>query len=146
MNRLVQDVKNSEGCKLTAYKDSLGFWTIGYGHLLDESKDWSGYQIGQDQADKWLELDLAGAETSAGYLSEWKALDTDCRKNAIVELVFNMGPSKWKLFYKTRVAIEAKKWQEAHDGLLDSLWAKQVGVNRSNRLANYLLTGQYPEK
>lgn len=141
---LVADIKNAEGCNLRAYKDTLGNWTIGYGHLLDQDRDYSNYEITSEQAEQFLELDLAGAETSCTYLPEWKYLDTDCRKNAVIELVFNMGNSKWKLFAQTRLDIQNQTWQKAHDDLLRSLWASQVGPRRSGRLANYLLTGQYP--
>lgn len=142
--RLVRDIKQSEGCELVAYRDILGYWTIGYGHLLDQDEDWTGHTITQEQAEAYLESDLAGAETSCTYLSEWKYLDTPCRQNAIVELVFNMGLSKWKHFAKTRLDIQNKNWHIAHDDLLDSLWAKQVGKTRSDRIADYLRTGQYP--
>lgn len=141
--RLVADIKKSEGCSLTAYKDTLGFWTIGYGHFLDQSQDWTGHEITQQHAEDYLESDLAGAETSCTYLSEWKYLDTPCRRNAVVELVFNMGSSKWKHFAKTRLDIQNKNWKAAHNDLLDSLWAKQVGPTRSKRIATYLLEGQY---
>jgi lysozyme len=141
-SRLIADIKQSEGCKLTAYKDSLGFWTIGYGHLLGNEKDWTGYKITQKQASALLEDDLGFAQTKAQALLEWKSLDTPCRQNAVIELVFNMG-DKWKQFAKTRLDIQNKNWQAAHDDLLDSLWAKQVGATRSNRIATYLLQGEY---
>ena len=30
-------IKRNEGCILHAYQDMVGVWTIGYGHLLDQS-------------------------------------------------------------------------------------------------------------
>lgn len=140
---LLNDVKESEGCRLEAYKDSLGYWTIGYGHLLDDLKDWKGYTITQDEAEALLINDLDSALFRAMHLPEWHALDTLCRQNAVVELLFNMG-GKWLKFYKTRLDISHGDWKSAHDDLLNSLWAKQVGPTRSQRLANYLLIGQYP--
>ncbi len=139
---LLRDIERAEGFSLTAYKDSLGFWTIGYGHLLPSGHDWTGYTITQAQADTWLDDDIEMARASAQRLPEWTALDTPCRQNAVIELVFNMG-FKWKQFAQTRLDIQNKAWQKAHDDLLDSLWAKQVGPTRSNRLADYLLTGVY---
>jgi len=142
--RLLADVKAGEGCKLVAYKDTLGFWTIGYGHLLfPQSKDWSGYTESQDNADQDLVQDLIHAQANAMLLPEWASLDTPCRQNAVTELVFNMGLSHWKGFIKCRTDIQNQNWQCAHDELLNSLWAKQVGQQRSNRLADYLLNGQY---
>jgi lysozyme len=139
---LINDVKGSEGCRLTAYKDTLGNYTIGYGHLLDQDKDWTNYTITQDNAEAWLINDLQQAYLRSTHLPEWAALDTLCRQNAIIELMFNMG-GKWLKFYKTRLDISHQDWQSAHDDLLNSLWAKQVGKDRSERIANYLLNGQY---
>lgn len=142
--RLINDIKNAEGCNLRAYKDTLGYWTVGYGHKLEnQDHNYSDYSITSDEAQDLLESDLGGAETSSTYLSEWNYLNTDCRKNAVIELVFNMGLSTWKHFAQTRLDIQNQNWQKAHDDLLNSLWAKQVGPSRSNRLANYLLKGQY---
>jgi lysozyme len=142
-NHLLVDVKLAEGVKLTAYKDTKGFWTVGYGHFLDQSKDWTSYTITQIKANWYLESDLSEAATLCAELSEWRYLDTPCRQNAVIELVFNMGKEKWEDFTHTRRAIEAQNWQEAHDQLLDSEWAKEVGKTRSERLATYLLKGEY---
>lgn len=141
--RLVRDIKQAEGFSLKAYRDPLDYWTIGYGHFLDQSKDWTGHTITQEQAEAYLESDIGIAETSCTSLPEWRYLDTPCRSNAVVELVFNMGLSKWKYFAKTRLDIQNKNWQAAHDDLLKSMWAKQVGKVRSDRIADYLLIGQY---
>lgn len=52
-------IKQFEGCKLTAYTDSVGVWTIGYG-ITNADKSItgttikSGLKITQNQADKWL--------------------------------------------------------------------------------------------
>lgn len=141
--RLIADIKNAEGCNLRAYKDTLGYFTIGYGHLLlDQTKNYSDYEITSDFAENLLGEDIEKARSICIFLPEWKSLDTECRQNAVVELVFNMG-SKWKLFAQTRLDIQNKNWQKAHDDLLNSLWSKQVGPKRSNRLATYLLTGEY---
>lgn len=32
-------IKEFEGCKLTAYKDIVGVWTIGYGHTRSARPD-----------------------------------------------------------------------------------------------------------
>jgi lysozyme len=145
--RLVTDIKGAEGEKLTAYKDTLGNWTIGYGHLLPKPctpEGWQGFTISQAVCDNYLQEDLAKALKYASSLPEWASCDTTCRQNALEELVFNMGVHTWQEFHQTRAAWLAKNWQAAHDGLLASAWAKEVGPTRSNRLANYVLSGQYP--
>jgi lysozyme len=44
-------------------------------------------------------------------------------------------------FHDTLAAILNDDWQRAHDEMLDSLWAKQVG-ERAQRLAKMILTGE----
>jgi lysozyme len=50
-------VKEFEGLRLTAYQDSVGVWTIGYGHTGPEVK--KGLTITQAQADAYLQQDLS---------------------------------------------------------------------------------------
>jgi lysozyme len=173
-SRLVHDLSGAEDDVLTAYQDSLGLWTIGRGHLLPApapGKSWKGFTISQDVSDRYFNGDLASAITYATKLPEFASCDTDCRKNALIELCFNMR-GKWNGFHNTRAAISDKRWQDAHDGLLNSLWAAQVQPHkfehnicalcghaeltgtvsyclkriggRATRLANYFLTGEYP--
>jgi GH24 family phage-related lysozyme (muramidase) len=140
---LTADIDLAEGCKLMAYKDTEGLWTIGRGHLLGNECDWSGHSITQFAADAQCGIDIQSAQSFASLLPEWLKLDTQCRKNALTELCFNMR-GKWRTFVNTRAAMLIQNWQGVHDGLLDSLWASQVGWTRSSRIANYLLTGAYP--
>lgn len=134
--KLVLAVKSAEGFSLTAYLDSVGVWTIGYGHTPCREGD----TCTQEQADAWLAQDLARAAKAAGGLPEARGLD-NARLEALTELIFNLGPSRWALFVKTREAIADREWQTAHDELLNSKWAGQVGPKRSTRIALALLTG-----
>lgn len=45
-----------EGCRLTAYQDTGGIWTIGFGHTGPEVK--MGLTITQDQADSMFAQDM----------------------------------------------------------------------------------------
>ena len=57
-------IKNYEGCKLEAYQDSVGVWTIGFGHTKDV-KD--GDQINQDEAEHLLKEEMPEYE---GYIND----------------------------------------------------------------------------
>lgn len=151
--RLIEDIKRAEGCPVDkttglpiAYKDSLGFATAGYGHLLDQHIDWTGNTWPWDVVNGWLSDDIQKRVVQAQRTPEWGYLDTDCRCNAVVECIYNLGVDHWvNEFPGTRAAIRQQNWQLAHDKLLASpLWIKQVGLGRVTRLANYLLTGAYP--
>lgn len=143
--RLERDIGTAEGSRLTAYKDTNGFWTIGRGHLLvPTDHDWSGYTITPEEEETYFQADILNARDFAQRLPEWKSLDTTCRQNALVELCFNLG-SHWLGFFTARALIRAQKWVQAAADLLATLWARQVGPTRSERIAGYLRTGQYPQ-
>lgn len=145
--RLVADVKASEGCKLVAYKDKNGFWTIGYGHLLDQTINWTGHEITQATADAMLAADLDDHAFQAAKLPEWISLDTDCRRNALIECVFNLGIGHWESeFPLTRISLRVKSWSQAGANLLHSPeWIHDVGLKRVARLADYLQYGRYAD-
>lgn len=146
-DRLLADVGRAEGCRLTAYRDSLGNWTIGVGHLLEAGIDWTGHEITQETADGLLASDLADRASQAESLPEWPSLDTDCRQAALVECVFNLGLAHWRdEFPQTRAALEAQVWWQAANHLMASpKWIQQVGHNRVARIANYFANGVYPD-
>lgn len=143
--QLLADIQAAEGCKLVAYKDTRGFWTIGTGHLLDQSVDWTDHEITQQTADGMLAADIAERTAQVVELPEWVALDTACRRNAVLECVFNLGIGHWRSeFPATRGAIQESKWALAATNLLHSPeWIKEVGLKRVARLAGYLADGSY---
>ncbi len=80
-------IKKFEGCRLTAYQDSVGIWTIGYGHTANVAQ---GQTITQAQADNYLKSDCASAEKSVnGYNHKyhWSQNQFD----ALVSFTFNCG-------------------------------------------------------
>ena len=142
--RLAKDIGVAEGDKLTAYKDSKGIWTIGKGHELSpQAHDWTGYTITPQQDDVYFNADIHESVAFAMRLPEWQASDAACRRNALVELCFNMR-GRWLGFVLARKAWQAQDWATAKAELLSSDWAREVGPTRSNRIANYVLTGAYP--
>jgi lysozyme len=81
-----------EGCKLKAYKDSVGVWTIGVGHTsaAGPPKVRSGMTITQEQADRIFQDDVREFEEGVerlltGYVIEPHQFD------AYVSLAFNIG-------------------------------------------------------
>jgi lysozyme len=76
-----------EGCRLVAYQDVRGVWTIGYGHTGSDVRE--GQMCSPEQADYWLQEDMAWA---TGVVNrEVKVPVTQEEFNALVDLVFNIG-------------------------------------------------------
>jgi lysozyme len=82
----LQLVKSFEGCRLEAYQDGVGIWTIGYGHTNGVKH---GDTCSQHQADEWLEQDLITAEDAVSRLV--KVPLTDNEFAALVSFTFNLG-------------------------------------------------------
>lgn len=86
---LINQIKKFEDCKLTAYQDSKGVWTIGYGHTAGVKK---GDRCTQYQAEQYLKEDLAKFEAVA---NKCKNLTTQGRYDAVVDFIYNCGPANF---------------------------------------------------
>jgi lysozyme len=84
-------IKKFEGLRLKAYKDSVGVWTIGYGHTKGVV---SGMSISDGQADAYLrtDADVAGA----GVRSLVTVPIDQNQYDALVSFAFNLGVSALK--------------------------------------------------
>lgn len=83
-------IKRFEGCRLAAYKDSAGVWTIGYGHTKNVK---SGQTITQAQADAFLVEDCAGAEAAVNKYMDKYGFNQN-QYDALVSFAFNIGNIK----------------------------------------------------
>lgn len=80
-------IKQWEGCRLTAYKDVAGVWTIGYGSTGAHVR--AGMTISQAEADALLVADLARFERAVEKLV--KVPLSDGQFAALVSFAFNVG-------------------------------------------------------
>ena len=78
--------EESEGCRLIAYQDSVGVWTIGYGHTRGVV---SGMTCTQAQAEAWLREDILSAIADVNRLV--KVPLTQGEFDALVDFDFNLG-------------------------------------------------------
>lgn len=151
--RLIAMVKQSEGCRLAAYDDATGMpvaaggvvqgtLTIGYGHTGPDVM--SGQICTQAQADACLNADLEMAQTDMECTFTGQFQASEARHGALVDIIFNMGAANFGQFHNTIDAIRRSDWAAASDGLLNSLWHRQVG-NRALRDAAMVLTNQWPQ-
>lgn len=80
-------IKSFEGCRLTAYKDAVGVWTIGWGHT---GNVYAGQKITQSEADTLLVNDLAKYEAKVDKYNDtysWNQNEFD----ALVSFAYNIG-------------------------------------------------------
>jgi lysozyme len=134
-------IKRHEGLRLQAYKDSLGYLTIGYGHLILE-RDSNLQTITKAEALTLFEGDYQAAEADAQRLIyEWDSMGA-ARQAVMINMSFNLGFNKLKGFAQTISHIEGKRYDKAAEAMLASKWAKQVG-KRATELAAQMRTGEW---
>lgn len=79
-------VTQFEGCKLEAYRDQAGVWTIGYGHTCGV---FPGMTCEQHEALQWLNADLVACDAAVNRLIDVKL--TQNQFDALVDFVYNLG-------------------------------------------------------
>lgn len=84
-------IKQFEGCKLTAYQDSIGVWTIGYGstYYEDMQKVKKGDKVSQERANEIFEFVASRFARNVDDIITSKP--TQNQFNAVVSLVYNIG-------------------------------------------------------
>lgn len=124
-----------EGYSQFIYKDITGHDTIGYGRNL------ASKGISVDEANFLLENDINYFnEKLENNLDFFNRLDEN-RKLALIDMCFNIGFNNFMKFNKMIDFLSKSKYKEAHDEMISSKWASQVG-DRAIKLANIILDGK----
>jgi lysozyme len=122
--------KEFEGCRLVAYRDSVGVPTIGYGHT-DGVK--MGMTCTQDQADGWLMQDIQGAVYVVNKVVHVPL--TQNQFDALVDFVFNLGSGNFQSSSLLRylnagdydaASNEFPKWNHAGGVVVDGLTRRRL--------------------
>ena len=83
-------IEGFEGCRLEPYQDSVGVWTIGFGHTGDDCYEGCD-PISQQQADQLLAWDLKRFEDGVNGM----VIDQTSQQqfDALVSFAYNLGES-----------------------------------------------------
>jgi lysozyme len=131
LDQLIEDLKSDEGFRPEPYQDSLSFWTIGYGSIIDARKK---HLIPEHVAEAWLEHDvlvrMAELESRFPWLSH---AHPDVRR-ALGNMAYQLGVKGLANFAKMLAALEKGDRVAAAAAALDSTWAKQTPA-RAERVA-----------
>lgn len=127
-----------EGLRLKPYRCTAGYLTIGYGRNLDDRG------ITALEAAAMLSVDLERTVAECVAIFTWFNLIDTVRQDVVINMVFNLGMSRFLKFRKFINALSRQNYSEAADEMLDSEWAKQVPY-RAQELANQMRRGVYSE-
>jgi len=133
-----------EGRKPSAYQDSLGYWTIGVGHLIDARK---GGRLPDSIIDALLDYDIR--ETTGALYRDlpWIAQLDPARQGVLINMAFNLGLEPfdndgikdWPNFLNQ---VRNGDYEAAASNMLSTTWAQQVGI-RATRLAIQMRSGEW---
>lgn len=133
-NDLIEMIKQHEGFRDKPYHCSANKLTIGWGHNLDDnglSKEVSESILKEDIERCYMDI-LSIFPNFYNYSQN--------RQNALIDMIFNLGKSRFQLFKKMISAIIKGSWEHATREAKDSLWHSQVGM-RAIEIENLLLKG-----
>lgn len=130
-----------EGRVAHAYQDSLGYWTIGVGHLIDKRK---GGKLPEHIIDALLEWDIKEHWDELVRRAPWVLELDEVRQAVFLDMAFNLGVTGLLGFHTTIKLARMRKFVSASVQMLDSKWATQV-KGRAVRLSKMMETGQWPE-
>ena len=134
-----QIARDEGGYQKSAYQDSLGYWTIGFGRLIDKRKDGG---ISRAEAELMLDNDIRDKTAELIAALPWIPLIDPVRRAVLVNMAFNLGVAGLLGFHATLEAVHAGDWAAASQHMLESKWAQQVGP-RAHRLADQMRTGEW---
>ena len=117
---LIKTLKRHEGFRTKPYRCSAGKLTIGYGRNLED------VGISKIEATNMLLNDIEAAEKDLRTVFPCLNYFTENRQEALTNMVFNLGISKFKLFKNTIKAINRGDWTAAASHAKDSKWYQQV--------------------
>lgn len=113
-----------------------GYPTIGIGRNL--------YSRGLSESERQflLDNDIEDCTQTASQFLWFSGLD-GVRQAAVVELIFNLGLTRFKGFKKFIGFMSEHRWVHAGAELKNSLWYTQVKKERGDTLINQIITGKW---
>lgn len=115
-SELLQQIKEHEGLKLFPYKCPAGKLTIGYGHNLEDNG------LSQSVCEYILIEDIEEAKRDLYAIFTRDFFDSlsDNQKIALVDMMFNLGMSRFLTFKKFILAVKNKDFIKASAEIINS--------------------------
>ena len=114
-----------------------------YAELEPVVKSFAAYNEAQadlEEAELMLMEDIRNVAIELADNRIYEKLD-DARQTVLANMAFNLGMSRLGKFKKMWAALSRQDYQKAADEMMDSRWARQVGV-RAKRLEAIMRTGE----
>ena len=136
--KLKDRIKKNEGYSDRPYKDQLGLYTIGYGHLITEKEN--NYFIkkyNKVHFEKLFEKDFKMAQEQYKKIF-LKQEHTTSEKELLIEMLFQLGEKGVFKFKKMLFFLNKKQKFMASLEMLNSLWYLQTPERVKNLIKHYI--------
>lgn len=141
-----EQIKRHEGEVLEVYEDSLGYLTLGVGHLIQKSDPEYGQPAGtpvsQEVVDMYYADDFDKHVEETIHVCENNNIVFDALpeniQHVLVNMCFNLGANRLGKFRNMLYAVSTSDWKEMANQMEDSRWFGQVG-RRSVELQQMVL-------
>jgi GH24 family phage-related lysozyme (muramidase) len=128
MDELIQEyIKGHEALSLDLYTDTLGYPTIGWGHLCVKREF---TRITEAQAQGLFDVDYCNAKFFISHLLPGFSEFSDGRKMALLDMSFQMN-NRLLHFPKALDHLKTGEWASAAADFLDSIWARKQTPSRA---------------
>jgi lysozyme len=133
----IEEGEVKSGGKHVAYKDHLGYLTLGIGRLIDARK---GGGLTDAEAEYLLRNDIERINAELIKRLPCYLRLSDVRQRAILNMAFQLGVDGVLKFKKMIAALSVGAYAQAEIEALDSKWAKHDTPERARRVAGSLRT------
>ena len=132
-SELLQQIKEHEGLVLKPYKCPVGKLTIGYGHNLEDNG------LSQSACEYILVEDIEEAKKNLYAVFTKKFFEnlSDKQKIALIDMMFNLGLSRFLTFKKFILAVKNKDFSKASFEIINSR-AYQQNKHRYKKLSEQI--------
>ena len=131
-------IKKNEGYSAKPYKDQLGFYTIGYGHLIKSNeKHYFKSNFTKKEFNTIFDLDFDKALKTYKklfYVKSHNIRETEL----IVEMLFQLGSKGVSKFKRMLFYLNTKQRYMACLEMMNSLWYKQTPERVNDLIKNFI--------
>lgn len=138
-DNLKKRIKINEGYSNKPYRDQLGFYTIGYGHLIRKNENKYFKKIYNK---KYFEsiFDKDFNEALNQYNTQFKKKHHGQKeKELLIEMIYQLGPKGLSKFKKLLSYLNSKQKYMTCLEMIDSLWYQQTPKRVENLIENFII-------
>ena len=151
--RLIPLIARQEGFRADVYRDSLGFWTVGYGYLVTRDKTLTAEQARalcgapwtRERAMAQLRQHVASVEREVDATWGWAVSLPPLVRDGLIDMAYQLGIRGVKGFPRMLSALKAGDYAVAEKHALESVWAKEQTPSRAAEVAGMLGNRVFPK-